>query len=313
MLNKVAEGIFQNVLPLPYSLKSVNAYLIEGEKGFTVIDTGDTQESIYVWEKFLQSGVAIEKVVLTYTHPDHCGLAGWFKENYHVPITVSTQSYEELNCIKNRYSADGPFQSILNKHSGPKLPKGIDSHPSPYDFLPNDLYKDGEKIKLGNYWFETIWTPGHSWDQFCFYHHDLQVMMVSDHVLAAISPMIELRGEEGENPLKDYFTSLETIKRYPVKLALTGHGKHIFDLQTRIEEIKSRHLHRLDQTLDILKKGSMSAAQIFGHMYEKRNKNFLIEQFMAIITRLLYLDSIGKVKSKEVDGRMYYQAVKELH
>jgi glyoxylase-like metal-dependent hydrolase (beta-lactamase superfamily II) len=63
MLNEVADGIFQIVLPLPYSLKSVNSYLFKGDKGFTVIDTGDTQESINVWGKFLQSGVVVEKVV----------------------------------------------------------------------------------------------------------------------------------------------------------------------------------------------------------------------------------------------------------
>ncbi len=312
MLIKVADGIFQIVLPLPYSLKSVNSYLIEGEKGFTVIDTGDTQVSIDVWEKILQSGVAIEKVVLTHTHPDHCGLAGWFKEKCNVPIMISTHSFEELKCIKNRYIEDGPFQSILNKHSGPKLPKSIDTHPSPYDFIPNDLYEDGEKIKLGNYWFEAIWTPGHSRDQFCFYNHELQIMIVSDHVLAAISPMIELRGEEGENPLKDYFLSLDAITNYPVKLALTGHGQFITNLQTRIEDIKSRHQHRLAQTLDILKKESMSAAQIFEQMYENRNKNFLFEQFMSIITRLIYLESIGKLKSEVQDGKIYYRAVKEF-
>src|SRR5881392_588586 len=133
MLNKVAEGIFQIVLPLPYSLKSVNSYLIKGEKGFTVIDTGDTQESIDVWEKFLQSGVVIEKVVLTHTHPDHCGLAGWFKEKFNVPITVSNHSFEELKCMKHRYIENSPLQSILTKNSGPKLPKSIDIPPSSYD------------------------------------------------------------------------------------------------------------------------------------------------------------------------------------
>ncbi|MEH7178567.1 MBL fold metallo-hydrolase [Neobacillus vireti] len=309
MLNEVADGIFQMVLPLPYSLKSVNSYLIQGEKGFTVIDTGDTKESIYVWEKFLQSGAAIEKVVLTHTHPDHCGLAGWFQGKCNVPITVSNHSFEELNRMKHRYIEDSPLQSILNQHSGPKLPKSIDIHSSPYDFIPSDFYEDGEKIKLGNSWFEAIWTPGHSRDQFCFYNRELQIMIVSDHVLAAVTPMIELRGEEGENPLKDYFTSLDKMNIYPVKLALTGHGQLITNLPTRIDDIKSRHQRRLGQILDILTKESMSAAQIFEHMYENRNKGFLFEQFMAIITRLIYLETIGQLIKEVHDGKIYYRAV----
>jgi glyoxylase-like metal-dependent hydrolase (beta-lactamase superfamily II) len=246
---------------------------------------------------------------LTHTHPDHCGLAGWFEEKCNAPITVSNHSLAELKRMKNRYIEDSPLQEVLNKNNGPKLPKRIDNRPSPFDFIPKDFYEDGEKIKLGNYRFESIWTPGHSRDQFCFYNHESQIMIVSDHILDSVTPMIELRGAKGENPLKDYIASLDAIKNYLVKLALTGHGKIITNLQLRIDNIKTRHQHRLSQTLDILKEESMSATQIFEKMYENRNKSFLVEQFMAIITRLIYLQSIGKLISQVHDGKIYYRAV----
>ncbi|MEH7098085.1 MBL fold metallo-hydrolase [Neobacillus vireti] len=309
MLNKIVKGIYQVLLPLPYSLQSVNSYLIEGENGYTVIDTGDTIESINVWEQLRKSGIVIEKVILTHTHPDHCGLAGWFQEELQVPVMVSNYSIIELERIKQRYLDGSPLNDLFLKHGGPKLPKAVLSSPSPFDFLPDSIYQHGETIKFGNDSFEAIWTPGHAKDQFCFYNPELQIMMVSDHVLADISPMIELRGEEGENPLQDYFTSLDLIKTYPVKVALTGHGGLIDDLQARIDEIQARQQHRLNQMLDILSNDALSAAQISEMIYKKQNQRFQIEQFMAIITRLLYLESIGKVNSKQQNGKVYYQAI----
>ena len=81
MLIKITDDIYQLVVRFPFGMREVNSYLIKGEKGFTVIDTGSyAKESIDIWEQTLSSGVKVEKVVLTHAHPDHIGLAGWFQE-----------------------------------------------------------------------------------------------------------------------------------------------------------------------------------------------------------------------------------------
>ena len=71
---------------------------------------------------------------------------------------------------------------------------------------------------------KTIWTPGHSSDHFCFYNHERKIMVIGDHILDQISPVILIESSADVNPLMHYFDSLEKMKEYSIKLALPGHG-----------------------------------------------------------------------------------------
>ena len=96
ILKEVAKDIYLVSIPIPL-MQQVNCYLFRGEKGFTVIDTGlYTQEGMDIWEDLIGSGIKIEKVVLTHFHIDHIGFAKWFKEKHHVPVFISSLSYEEM-------------------------------------------------------------------------------------------------------------------------------------------------------------------------------------------------------------------------
>ena len=96
------------------------------------------------------------------------------------------------------------------------------------------------------------------------------------------------------NPLQDYFNSLEKIKDYSIKLALPGHGNTMEGLGNRIEEIKSGHQHRINQILACIQDEEKTAWQICQEVYRKVN---FFAPLMATITRCIYLESIGKIKS----------------
>src|SRR6185295_15928786 len=80
----VAEGIYQVRVPLPFALNIVNCYLLRDGDGWAVVDTGlNTPPAQEAWQaafSFLNIAPAtIKRIILTHSHPDHYGMAGWFQ------------------------------------------------------------------------------------------------------------------------------------------------------------------------------------------------------------------------------------------
>ncbi|MFJ5768796.1 MBL fold metallo-hydrolase [Psychrobacillus sp. NPDC093180] len=302
MLTEVAEGIHKLVINFPTGMGAVNCYLIEGKNGYTVIDTGtDSKEAKDGWKEVLSSGIIIEKVVLTHTHQDHIGLAKWFQQEVGVPVIVSYLGYVEMK--KNRVShRRDRTNSLIIRHGGVALPNKINEDNSIYDFEPDGFFNNHQHIQLGEELYEAIWTPGHAPDHFCFYNKNKKIMIIGDHVLNSISPVIGLwSGEEG-NPLQDYLLSLKVVEKYPADITLPGHGDLIYDLPARIHEMTAKHRHRLQQVLQSVSMEGKTANQICYEVYDTANIILNLSSFMATLTRLLYLESIGKVERLELDG-----------
>src|SRR5919202_3248506 len=90
--SRVSEGVFQIKLPVPFTLKFVASYLVEGREGWTVIDPGfDYPPAREAWEAGaaevgLDLDRGVERVIVTHLHPDHIGLARWLEERSGAPV-----------------------------------------------------------------------------------------------------------------------------------------------------------------------------------------------------------------------------------
>jgi glyoxylase-like metal-dependent hydrolase (beta-lactamase superfamily II) len=314
VLKKVAEDIYLVSVPVPL-MQQVNCYLFRGERGFTVVDTGlYTPEGIAIWERIMALGFTIEKIVLTHFHLDHIGLAKWFQEKHHVPVFISSLGYEEMKRRRKGDYTDWVI-SFFQQHDGLRLFKtAIENQLAMenqvmdiYEFEPDGLLEDSQYITLGNEIYETVWTPGHSPDHYCFYNHRREVMVIGDHILDQISPVILIESSADVNPLMNYFDSLEKVKEYSIKLALPGHGNLIGNLNKRIEKIKSGHHYRMEQILESLKDEEKTAGQMSQEIYSKGSSKLAYSPIMSTITRCIYLESIGKLKSECITGKRLYR------
>ena len=307
VLKKMTEEIKVLSLPYAFGMEQVNCFLFKGEKGYTVVDTGHySEEGMHTWASLMASGLTIEKIILTHFHIDHLGLAKWLRENYQIPVFISSKGYREM---QRRQDKDHHHYVVhlFEQHGCYEFSKKAlvdESHL--YDFIPDGLFEENQQVRIGNELYETIWAPGHSADQFCFYQREQQIMILGDHVLEKISPVVLIESSQDLNPLQDYFNSLEKIKDYSIKLALPGHGNTMEGLGNRLEEIKSGHQHRMDQILSCIQDEEKTAWQICQEVYRKVN---FFAPFMATITRCIYLESIGKIKAKIKNDIIYYQLV----
>lgn len=317
ILKEIAKDIYLVSIPIPI-MGQINCYLFRGEKGFTLIDTGFfAQEGLAIWDDLISSGIKIEKVVLTHFHIDHIGFAKWFQEKHHVPVFISSLGYEEM---KKRRKGDFTdwIISLFHQHDGFRLFKAAieeqiaveEQMLYAYEFEPDGLFEDNQYILLGKEIYETIWTPGHSADHFCFYNHDRQLMVIGDHIMEHVSPLILLESSADLNPLRSYFESLEKMKGYTIKLALPGHGNLIENVNKRIEDIQSGHHHRMKQVLESLKGKEKTAGQMTQEIY-KDARDFAYSPIMSTIIRCIYLESIGQLQSECINGKRLYNRVEE--
>ncbi|MBX3056791.1 MAG: MBL fold metallo-hydrolase [Anaerolineae bacterium] len=269
LINPVTPDIFQIQIPLPFALRIVNCYLVRGDAGWTVVDSGlNTSKARAAWqEAFAELGIRpreIEQIILTHIHPDHYGLAGWLVEwcvadgGQLPPVRLSAREAEIAARFWSRDVWQQPtYTAFWQQCAVPTdLAQAIletteqtrqRTYPHP---TTHDIIEPGVPIRLGNRIMQPLLMPGHSDGQLVFYNAADRLLLCGDHVLPTITPNISLWPDGEANPLGRYLASLDELARLDVRLALPGHGPVMVDgeLHGRITQIAHHHHERLAQT-----------------------------------------------------------------
>lgn len=107
-----------------------------------------------------QTGVMIEKILLTHGHIDHCGGAGILADELGVPIEGP---HEEDSFWIDRLESDGAKYGIVGR-----------------PFTPSRWLQDGDQVTVGELTFLVRHCPGHTPGHVIFYHADSSLALVGD-------------------------------------------------------------------------------------------------------------------------------------
>src|SRR4051812_47410038 len=103
---EVAPGVLWLRLKLPFRLNHVNIYLLADGDGWVAVDSGfGNEDSIAAWTRLLEGPLAhvrITRLIVTHSHPDHVGLAGWIVERFGCPLVMSHVEYLQSVYHQNR-------------------------------------------------------------------------------------------------------------------------------------------------------------------------------------------------------------------
>ena len=275
MATELLPGLYQLKVPIPNSpLGWVLPYLIRGDDGYTLVDSGwNTPEAFAALEDELRDvGITFDdltRLLVTHVHPDHYGLAGRIKEVCGARVIIHQR---ERDFIRSRYRE--PEQLLermaawLVEHGVPEEDvQDLQSAAMPVrGFVvpvePDDVLWGGETIDLGLYKFEVYWTPGHSPGHICFFDRTQRIILTGDHVLPTITPNVSLHPQQMGNPLGDYLASLQRLEPLEVDDVFPAHEHAFKDLHGRLREISVHHEERMSEMLAIIGDGRATGYEV---------------------------------------------------
>lgn len=321
-LTQVAPHIYQNTLPLPFALNHVHCYLLDDGDGWTIIDAGlNTSHGRAEWQTAFETlNIApadLKRIILTHTHPDHYGLAGWLQrwgqedrpDEEAPPVLLSAREDEMATAVW--LQLDGQIRRMsrhliycgLDYEMADDVANntrfvGTRTRPQPHTTA---VLTAGDTINMGQRTFEILTYAGHSDGQLLFYCADETLLLAGDHVLLDITPNISRWPGGWENPLGRYLDSLAVLKRLDVALALPGHKRLITDWHGRLTELELHHAERLGDTVTAVASGDRTVADIAKTVFRLDHLTVHEARF-AITETLAHLDYLVAHNTLTVSG-----------
>ena len=309
----VAPGVRRIALPLPLALRSVNVYLIEGERGWSIVDSGmHTPEA----EVELRTGLAaadiamtdLESAFITHLHPDHLGMAGTLRDAgaellMHGPEIeraheVWAADHRQIDATYELFERHGMPHDVDEGMRAAWVEMGARVDP----FEPIRPVANGEVLDLGGRALTVVWTPGHTDHHAVLFEEATGTLISGDHVLPRITSNVGVYPGGRPDPLGDFLSALELMKTLDVKRVLPAHGEPFDDCAGRVDEILAHHALRLDETLTAVDAGGRTAYAIcrtlFPVLRSAHEERFALAETLA---HLVYLERRGRVR--QIDGR----------
>lgn len=311
-LEAVAVGVSRIQIPLPIpALKIINAYLIEGERGWSLVDPGiHTADA----EKVLRDALAgvgirmrdLQRVFVTHLHPDHLGMAGTL-EREGVQVLMHRPEIESARYLWNKdYHALGLVDAFFLKHG---MPPDVDqqmraawiemgTRVDAFTLAPID---DGAEADMGGRPMRVRWTPGHTDHHAVLVDERQGILFSGDHVLPRITSNVGLYPYTRQDPLGDFLDALRRVRDLPVTHVMPAHGDPFADLAGRVDEILAHHDARLDAVLAALGTRERDAygvaRDLFPRLRSAHEERFALAETLA---HLRHLELRGRVAM--IDG-----------
>lgn len=327
-ITEVAPGILRLQLPIQFTgLGHVNCYALEDDNGFTLVDPGLPGPE--PWKGLLDRlGRAdvplarVHSVVVTHSHPDHFGGAAQLRDETGADI-VTHRSFR-LWWEPGRADLDDTPSDALDAPDdwAHTTPWGSEFLPptggtmtemrtalksNSHTPRPTRRLDDAEVVRLGGRDWVALHTPGHTADHLCLYDPADGVLLSGDHVLPSITPHIGGTEGSGDDPLADFFNSLERMRTLVnVTVALPAHGHPFHDLTKRVGEIETHHAERLDRLRSASAELDRPASvhELMQLLFSERAWGSMAES--ETYAHLEHLRLRGDATSEWIDGLLYY-------
>ncbi|MFZ0577514.1 MAG: MBL fold metallo-hydrolase [Psychrobacillus psychrotolerans] len=302
--------IHKIIIPTPFAVGDVNAYLVKGDV-LTLIDAGPkTEEALIALTHGIKEAgyelADIEQVVLTHHHPDHAGWTDAFEK-----ATILGHEYNQVWMTRDeeflQYHDHFYLQCLKEEGVPEEYFKWVEKMRRPLNLLGSrsiDTYLYEGDILPGHPDIEVLETLGHAQSHLSFWSERTKVLIGGDLILEKISsnPLIEPplnANDERPKSMLQYNASLKKIQQLPIEKVYSGHGNEVYNIQELVAYRLEKQKERALKVLDMMSAGEKTifelTKQLFPKVYEKElgltlsetigQIDYLIEEKLITVNR----------------------------
>jgi glyoxylase-like metal-dependent hydrolase (beta-lactamase superfamily II) len=288
-LVELADGVRRLTYPLPTQPWHVHGYLLAGDDGWTLVDTGLALPDLE--ERVLALGVPIARVVVTHFHPDHVGGADQIRSATGAPVLQGELDYEQCEHVWGNPRWPERMAAWFAEHGVPKeITDDLIEVGSAYGAFIR-FARNPELVRAGDVvaGWEVLAVPGHADGHIALQRHG--ALVAGDHLLPRISPAVGLYPDSRPDPLADYLDSLRRTAELAPRIVYPGHGDPIEDAAGRARDLVEHHRLRLEATEAALgdepRSGYEISRDVFGGELSPAARRFGVAETLSHLVRLV--------------------------
>lgn len=299
---EVAAGVFLVHLPLPGKPTIVNVYLLRGDDGWVLVDTGlNTQDGLDAlagaWDGIGCAPESIREIVCTHHHPDHFGASGPLQARTGARVWISRADLSASELYRVRERGDEAL-AFFTRHGLPMARFG--RVPTPGEWWgsmympagPDGFLDDGAVLSLAGVSIEVVTTPGHTPGHCVLRLPGPGLLIVGDHLLPKITPHVGWYPGGAPDPLGDFLASQRKVQRLEAQLVLPAHGGVFHDHRRRAAQIMQHHEYRLREIADAVGQRPLTAYAAAQRAFGFDAESPLTLQFPATFETLAHLEHL---------------------
>ncbi|MCI4646219.1 MAG: MBL fold metallo-hydrolase [Hyphomonadaceae bacterium] len=325
---EVAPRVHWVRMPLPFSLKFINLWLIDDGESWTIVDTGmPLEDTKQAWRNIFKAkldGRPVTRIIITHMHPDHIGNAGWLSRKFPgAELWITRLEYITCRMLVADTGREAPqagidfytragwtedqIQMYRDRFGG--FGRGVSQMPDAFHRL-----EDGDTFEMAGEIWQVITGNGHSPEHACLYCPALNLFISGDQILPRISSNVSVFPTEPKgNPLADWISSCEKLRDILPEdvLILPAHNEPFVGAPKRLTHLIDGHETALKRLLQRLGEAPRRAVDTFPSLFGRKITDDIIGMATGeAIAHLNLLIARGQASAEaDEDGAVWYSAI----
>lgn len=309
--------IHKIVIPTPYAVGDVNAFLVKGD-ALTLFDAGPKTEEAYEAIKWglREAGYSlkdVEQVILTHHHPDHAGWVDAFSDAQilaHPYVDYWMRKTPEFLAYYDRFYTKHLLEQGVPEKYIPRMLKAK-GEIELFGSIPlTGFLHEGDEVP-GHPGLSVYEMPGHAQSHLIFVDEKTRACIGGDLLLERTSsnPLVEPPMDlsmDRPKSLLQYNASLKKLASMQLDKIYTGHGGEVTNIAELVEGRLQRQNQRAQKVYDILATPQTNfevTTQLFERIYQQQLGLTLSET----LGQMDYLLDEGQIEIEMRDNVYYYK------